>query len=146
MKIKGLRLPLNVAVLVNLAGLLAGCGGSSSAPSAPSNPLPASTTTLQAETSNNTSAADSFAGQTNGNHRAGNVSQLPLRSLLYGGSDSKIYVTWLGWFGRSDHMNVGYKSDDPAQVRRQVKDMISRGVQGAIAAWYGSANTSIDQS
>jgi len=38
-------------------------------------------------------------------------------------------------------MSVGYNSDDSAQVHRQVEDMISRGVQGAIAAWYGQANT-----
>jgi hypothetical protein len=131
-----------------LALSLTACGGgggkSSSAPSGPTSPVPAPTTTLQAETGNNTSAADSFARQTNGNVGAGNVSRLPLRSLLPGGSNTKIYVTWLGWFGRQDHLGVGYNSDDSGQIHRQVEDMISRGVQGAIAAWYGAANTSID--
>ena len=108
------------------------------------NLIPPATTTLQAETGNNTSAANSFTRQTNGNEGASNVSKLPLRSLLYGGSNTKMYVTWLGWFGRQDHMEVGYNSDDPAQVHRQVEDMISRGVDGAISAWYGAANTSID--
>jgi hypothetical protein len=106
--------------------------------------IPPTTTTLQAETGNNTSAADSFLRQTNGNAGAGNVSKLPLRSLLYSGSNTKMYVTWLGWFGRQDHASVGYNSDDAGQVHRQVEDMISRGVDGAIAAWYGAANTSID--
>src|SRR6185437_2298802 len=122
-----------------------GCGGTSGAPASPppTNPTP-STTTLNAESANNTSAADSFTRQTNGNAGAGNVSKLPLRSLLYSGSSTKLYVTWLGWFGRADHMQVGYNSGDPAQVHRQVEDMLSRGIQGAIAAWYGAANTSID--
>ena len=106
--------------------------------------LPSPTTTLQAETGNNTSAADSFGRQTNGNLGAGNISKLPLRSLLYSGSNTKLYVTWLGWFGRQDHMDVGYRSDDSAQIHRQVEDMISRGVQGAIADWYGVGNTSIE--
>lgn len=35
-------------------------------------------------------------------------------------------------------MNVGYDSDDPQQVRRQVEDMISRGIDGAIVDWYGT--------
>jgi hypothetical protein len=131
-----------------LALAIIGCGGGggkgSPAPSGPTNPAPGPTTTLQAETGNNTSAADSFARQTNGNVGAGNVSKLPLRSLLPGGSNTKMYVTWLGWFGRQDHMNVGYNSGDSRQIHRQVEDMISRGVDGAIAAWYGAANSSID--
>jgi hypothetical protein len=41
-------------------------------------------------------------------------------------------------------MNVGYISDNSAQVHAQVEDMISRGIAGAIADWYGVANTSIE--
>ena len=127
---------------------LTACGGGTkstpSAPSAPTSPVPAPSTTLQAETGNNTSAANSFTRQTNGNLGAGNVSKLALKSLLPGGSNTKMYVTWLGWFGRQDHMSVGYNSDDSAQIHSQVEDMISRGVDGAIAAWYGASNTSID--
>jgi hypothetical protein len=130
----------SLAILFSLATLLVACGNSS----APTGPVSVATTMLQAETGNNTSAADSFVRQTNGNVGASNVSKGPLQSLLYSGSNTKMYVTWVGWFGRSDHMNVGYNSDDSAQVHRQVQDMISRSVQGAIAAWYGSSNTSID--
>jgi len=148
-----IRLPSTLTwVVVSLASAclalwLTACGTVSRSPSAstgPSSPVPPATTTLQAETGNNTSAADSFAQHTDGNAGAGNVSKLPLRSLLYGGSNTKIYVTWLGWFGSPAHMDVGYRSDDSAQIHRQVEDMISRGVQGAIAAWYGPGNTSID--
>ncbi len=126
-----LALALTTCSSVKTAGTSAPPGGTS-------------TTTLQAETGNNTSAADSFTRQTNGNAGSGNVSKLPLRSLLPSGSNTKIYVTWLGWFGRQDHMGVGYNSDDAGQVHLQVEDMISRGVDGAIAAWYGAGTTSID--
>jgi hypothetical protein len=67
-----------------------------------------------------------------------------LQTLLPPGSNTKIYVTLMGWFGKPDHMDVGYLSDDPAQIHRQVEDMISRGVQGAIMPWYGQADTVID--
>ena len=43
-----------------------------------------------------------------------------------------------------DHMNVGYNSADAGQVHRQVEDMMSRGIQGAIAAWYGPTNRVIE--
>lgn len=138
---------LVIVLLFSVTGSLINCGGGSTpAQPPPAASPPPATTTLQAETGNNTSAADSFVQQTNGNAGAANVSKLPIRSLLYGGSNTKIYVTWLGWFGKPDHMSVGYNSADAAQVHRQVLDMMSRGVQGAIAAWYGAASTVINTS
>ena len=95
------------------------------------------TTTLTAQTGNNTSAADSFRSQSNGNLGAGNVSKVDIHSLLYPGADTKIYAHLVPWFGGSNHMNVGYSSTDPAQVHRQVVDMISRGLDGVIIDWYG---------
>src|SRR6266850_3949686 len=98
-------------------------------------------TTLAAETANNTSAADGFVAQSNGNAGASNVSKMPIRSLLYPGSTTKIYVHFMPWFGPSNHMNIGYDSANPAQVKRQVEDMISRGIDGAIVDWYGPLST-----
>ena len=102
------------------------------------------TTTLAAQTANNTSATNSFGGQTNGNEGAGNVSKVDVHSLLYSGASTKVYAHLLLWFGGSNHMNVGYNSTDPAQVHGQITDMISRGIDGVIIDWYGP-NTSIDQ-
>ena len=117
-----------------------GGGGGSVGGSSPT------TTTLQAEIGNNTSAADSFAGGTNGNIRPGNVSKAPINALLYSGASTKIYAHYMPWFGSSSHMNVGYRSDDAAEVKKQVEDMISRGIQGAIVDWYGPAATLQDTS
>src|SRR5256885_8898964 len=98
------------------------------------------TTTLRAETANNTSAANSFHGQSNGNAAAGNISKEPIRSLLYSGATTKVYAHLMGWFGDPRHMNVGYRSDDPAQVHRQVEDMVSRGIDGVMIDWRGSSD------
>jgi PKD domain-containing protein len=95
------------------------------------------TTTLQAETSPNTSAATPNPATLNGNLSGANVSKLPVRSLLYAGATTKIYAAFQGWFGTPSHINVGYSSTDPAQVQRQVADMMSRGIQGAIVDWFG---------
>ena len=133
---------LNVAISLSYTILLVGCGGSHTA--TPSGSIAPPSTTLQAETGNNTSTANFFSGQQDGNARAANISKLPIGSLLYGGSNTKIYATWLGWFGQANHMSVGYNSNTPAQVHAQVEDMISRGMQGAIADWYGTSATSIE--
>ncbi len=95
------------------------------------------TTTLQAETSPNTSAASPNPATLNGNLSGANVSKLPVRSLLYAGATTKIYAAFQGWFGPPNHINVGYSSTDPAQVQRQVADMMSRGIQGAVVDWFG---------
>lgn len=94
-------------------------------------------TTLQALTSNNTSAADNFATQSNGNAGAANISKLDIHSLLYAGARTKVIAHLMPWFGDKRHMQVGYLSWDPAQIHRQVMDMISRGVDGLIIDWYG---------
>lgn len=95
------------------------------------------TTTLAQQTANNTSTSDAFPGQSNGNPAAGSVSKLPIRSLLYPGSTTKIYAHVEPWWGSGSHVDIGYSSQDPAQVHRQVQDMVSRGIDGAIVDWYG---------
>lgn len=128
-----------------LSGCIVGCGGGpsvSSPPPAGPGGLPI-TTTLSAETANNTSAADSFAGQLNGNARAGNISKLPIQSLLYPGATTKVYAHLVGWFGSSGHINVGYQSNDTGQVQKQVADMMSRGLAGVIVDWHGAGSSTI---
>ena len=107
---------------------------------AASNFIVVPTTTLAAQTANNTSAANSFISQTNGNAGAANVSKVDVHSLLYSGASTKVYAHLMVWFGGSNHMNVGYSSTDAAQVHRQITDMISRGIDGVIIDWYGPNN------
>jgi hypothetical protein len=102
------------------------------------------TTTLAELTANNTSAANALPNQSNGNLGATNVSKVDVHSLLSSGTSTKVYAHMLLWFGGSNHMNVGYSSTDPVQVKRQIADMISRGIDGVIIDWYGP-NNPIDQ-
>jgi hypothetical protein len=104
------------------------------------------TRTLQSETRNNTSASDSFRGMSNSNAPSLHVSKLPLRSLLYPGATAKFYARVVPFFLKSQkHVDVGYKSDDPRQANRQVEDMISRGIDGAIVDWYGAEHPDLSR-
>ncbi len=105
-----------------------------------SSPYVVPTTTLSALTSNNTSAANNFPNQSNGNRGAGNISKVDVHSLLYSGATTKIYAHLLLWFGDSSHMNIGYNSTDAAQIKSQIDDMVSRGIDGVIIDWYGPNN------
>jgi Glycosyl hydrolase family 71 len=82
---------------------------------------------LDQELGPNTSAAG------NGAH----ISRVPVRSLLYPGATTKIYVRLMPWFGDNRHIQVGYHSDDARQIASQVADMMSRGIDGAVVDWYG---------
>ena len=95
------------------------------------------TTTVAAEQGDNTSATSSWMTQFQPTATSQNVSKQPTRSLLYSGSNTKVYAAVMLWWGKSSHINVGYSSHDPAQVTRQVDDMVSRGIDGGILAWYG---------
>ena len=136
-----------ILAMMAVAGMI-GCGaggsGSSSASqaSATSSAGAALTpTTLAALTSNNTSASPSFTGTSNGNIAPGNVSKVSLGDMLYAGANTKLYVHVMPWWGMSSHINIGYNSADPAEVKLQVNDMISRGVNGIVLDWYGPQNT-----
>ena len=99
------------------------------------------TTTLAAETGNNTSAATSWTTSSNGNAGAANISKVDHRSLLYPGATTRILTNIMYWFGPSNHIQVGYVSNNFDQVKRQVDDHLSRGITGTIVDWYGSAHT-----
>jgi hypothetical protein len=114
------------------------------------------TSTLAIEMGNNTSAADNFGALTCKNYYTGgtvacastgdaapvNVSKIDVHTLLYNGNSTLVFAHLMPWFGGSSHMNVGYNSNDTAEVARQLSDMISRGVNGISVDWYGPSSTS----
>src|SRR5262249_35642373 len=89
-------------------------------------------TALTAQTNNNSSAASTFVAQSDGNTAPGNISKVDVHSMLYSGANTKIYAHLMLWFGPSNHISVGYTSDDATQVHKQITDMISRGIDGVI--------------
>jgi hypothetical protein len=59
--------------------------------------------------------------------------------MLYPGANTKILARVVPFFLPSQkHVDVGYNSGDKRQATRQVEDMISRGIDGAIVDWYGT--------
>jgi len=96
------------------------------------------TTTVAEQTQNNTSASGTYSNPSVGT-TLGNLSKLPLRQLLPGFS-GKIYASVVLFWGSGKHINVGYSAADPAQVDRQIEDIMSRGMDGAILDWYGAGS------
>ncbi len=99
-------------------------------------------TTLTAETTDNTSTAQHLQRRPTATLGL-QISARSLRAACFiralRPSFTRIFVPW---FGFGDHMNVGYVSSDTLQVQRQVNDMISRGLDGAVIDWYGRGESS----
>lgn len=103
------------------------------------------TTTVTQLKANSTSAASTFPGLGNGVPAPGSVSNVPVVKAMYPGATTRVYAHLMGWFGTSSHLNVGYNSNDPNEVSRQVKDMMSRGINGAVLTWKGPNNNPTQQ-
>ena len=88
-----MRLTQFAATLLLAAALLA-CGPNHAATVTSTANSP---NTLASETANNTSAANNFPTQTNGNLGASNVSKLDIHSLLYSGATTKVFAQLLLW-------------------------------------------------
>ncbi len=106
-------------------------------------------TTLSAETSNNTAAANSFPGceittvtdgqcVDNGDLKASNVSKVDVHTLLSPSQQgAKIYTTYIPYWVHGTHPNIGYSSQDHNQVAKEIADLTSRGFDGVLVDWYG---------
>jgi hypothetical protein len=51
----------------------------------------------------------------------------------------KILAVYMPWFGDHVHMDVGYSSDNPAVLRRQIQQARHRGISAFVVDWYGTA-------
>jgi len=102
-------------------------------------------TTLKAETSNNTSAADSFPGWMNGMSKGGNVSPVPIPSMLSTGTKTRYISHFMPNFSTAcgaaekceSHRLVGYESNSEEQVAKQLADMQRRGFTVVWMDWFG---------
>lgn len=104
------------------------------------------TTTLAAETANNTSASSTWTNTSTGDAIPGNVSHVNIHTLVPGGPATKVYAHYIGWWGTgTGHINNGTDSATLAQAHATITDMMNRGIDGLIIDWYGAGNTHINQ-
>jgi hypothetical protein len=48
-----------------------------------------------------------------------------------------VVAAYQPWFGRPNHINVGYNSQDPARIKQQLVEAKNLGIQGFVINWYG---------
>jgi hypothetical protein len=65
------------------------------------------------------------------------------RSTLQNGQapalSPKLLAVYMPWFGDHTHMEVGYSSQDPAVLRKQIQQARRMGISGFVVDWYGES-------
>jgi hypothetical protein len=56
------------------------------------------------------------------------------------GFSPKLLAVYMPWFGDHTHMDVGYSSEDPAVLRKQIQQARHMGISAFIVDWYGENN------
>lgn len=76
----------------------------------------------------------------------GNVYQ-PVTDISRGMSNpTRILADYQPWFGDRDHISVGYSTQDPAVLRKQIQKAKSMGIYGFAVDWYGERRPFEDNS
>ena len=57
----------------------------------------------------------------------------------------KILAVYMPWFGDHVHMDVGYSSNDPAELRRQIQQAHRMGISAFLVDWYGESRPFSDR-
>jgi len=59
---------------------------------------------------------------------------------------SRALAVYEPWFGHPRHIDVGYSSQDPVVIRRQIAEAKKLGISGFVVDWYGDREPFLDKS
>jgi len=58
----------------------------------------------------------------------------------------RLLAVYEPWFGHSQHISVGYSSQDPVTIRKQMDEAKGLGISAFVVDWYGAREPFIDRS
>ena len=75
-----------------------------------------------------------------------NVHESLLKDLPDPLANPKILADYQPWFGDPNHIDVGYNSQDPSVLRKQIADARKIGIYAFVVDWYGARQPFLDRS
>src|SRR5262245_6665795 len=66
-------------------------------------------------------------------------------NLGQGSGSAEVLAAYMPWFGDQGHIRVGYSSQDPKALSRQMDQARSRGISGFVVHWTGPQRHFTDQ-
>lgn len=61
-------------------------------------------------------------------------------------SPTQILAVYEPWFGHPRHIDVGYSSQDPVVIKKQIGEARNLGISGFVVDWYGDREPFLDKS
>src|SRR5882724_513811 len=61
-------------------------------------------------------------------------------------AERKVLAVYEPWFGHPSHISVGYSSQDPVVIRKQMDEAKALGITGFVVDWYGDREPFLDRS
>jgi hypothetical protein len=61
------------------------------------------------------------------------------------GAAPRLLAVYEPWFGHPRHINVGYSSQDPLVIRKQIEQAKNLGISGFVVDWYGDREPFLDR-
>jgi hypothetical protein len=74
-----------------------------------------------------------------------NVGRTLRESAPAPGASPRLLAVYEPWFGHPRHINVGYSSQDPEVVRKQIEHAKDLGIAGFVVDWYGDREPLLDR-
>ena len=62
------------------------------------------------------------------------------------GAERKVLAVYEPWFGHPSHISVGYSTQDPIVIRKQMDEAKAMGISGFVVDWYGDREPFLDRS
>src|SRR5271157_1826411 len=59
---------------------------------------------------------------------------------------TRVLAVYEPWFGHPRHIDVGYSSQDPVVIRKQIEAAKKLGISGFVVDWYGDREPFLDKS
>jgi hypothetical protein len=75
-----------------------------------------------------------------------NSRNLALKDVPASPGNPKVLADYQPWFGDPDHIDVGYNSQDPNVLRKQIEDARNMGIYAFVVDWYGPRRPFLDRS
>jgi hypothetical protein len=71
----------------------------------------------------------------------------PLReAMAHQPKSTKVMAVYVPWFGDKEHIKVGYTTDDPVTIKKQIAKAKEMGVDAFSVDWYGERRPFLDRS
>ena len=71
---------------------------------------------------------------------------LTFRDLAAGDHKPKVIAAFQPWFGDSSHIRIGYNSNDPTVIHKQIEEAKALGIYAFAVDWYGARHSFLDRS